>query len=86
MYVYAVFREGIFRKQCGGIFRKFNDALNEAKKLINLERDNFCHYEVIRFRLDETHKTEIAENELVIYEPEANVIVRKNEVIQHAIS
>jgi hypothetical protein len=51
--VFAVFREGIQRHECGGIFTKQSDAEKTAYALINGEPDDYHTYTVVEFILDE---------------------------------
>ena len=50
--VYAVFQEGVYRHQCGGIFTELKDAEEAALALIKAERDDWHHYEVVPVKLN----------------------------------
>lgn len=52
MKVYAVFKEGSYRHECGGIFTSLDAAKAAALKLITSEPDDHHEYEVIPFELD----------------------------------
>lgn len=51
--VFAVFKQGIYRHECGGVFSSLERATDAAKALMQGERDDYHHYEVVRFALDE---------------------------------
>jgi hypothetical protein len=60
MKLYAVFKEGVLRHECGGIFSTFKAALDAATNLINGERDSYHTYEVVPFFLNkQTEQTSI---------------------------
>ncbi len=50
--VYAVFREGVYRHECGGIFSSQEAAIDAAKSFAELEPDSWHHFEVMPFDLD----------------------------------
>jgi hypothetical protein len=50
--VYAVFKEGVYRHECGGIFSTQEAAINAAKFLIAGESDDWHTYSVVPFELD----------------------------------
>ena len=59
MKLYAVFQEGVYRHECGGIFTTEAKALATAKKLATGDRDSYHEYAVVPFCADEeTHVTD----------------------------
>lgn len=52
--VYAVFRAGVFRNDCGGVFFTLELAASAAVSLRDGEPDSYHRYEVVPFVLDET--------------------------------
>jgi len=50
--VYAVFREGVYRHECGGIFSTEELALKAANELLASEPDDYHEYVVVPFVLD----------------------------------
>tara|TARA_R110000850_G_scaffold91270_15_gene193868 strand:- start:2439 stop:2717 length:279 start_codon:yes stop_codon:yes gene_type:complete len=50
--LFAVFKVGVYRHECGGIFRTEALAIAAAKELHEGERDDYHHYEVVPFTLD----------------------------------
>jgi hypothetical protein len=54
MSVYVVFREGVYRHECGGVFSTFGKAKEAALALIKGEPDDWHHYVVHDLRMDET--------------------------------
>lgn len=53
MKIYVVFRQGVFRHECGGIFSSLDAAEACAQQLIASEDDDYHRYEVVPFVLDE---------------------------------
>lgn len=51
--LFAVFREGVYRHQCGGIFSTKDDAIACAKHLAASDSDAYHTYEVLPFVLDQ---------------------------------
>lgn len=51
-YVYVVFKEGVYRQECGGIFTTREAAVTAAKALLLGERDDYHTYEIIAFPLN----------------------------------
>lgn len=47
--VYAVFEQGVYRHQCGGIFETLKEARDAAKTLIMGERDDYHKFTVVPF-------------------------------------
>lgn len=56
MDVWAVFKEGVGRQECGGIFSTLELAIQAASTLKDGERDDYHHYEVVPFVVDEPTK------------------------------
>ena len=52
MKVYAIFKEGVYRHECGGIFSTLEKAKDAAKSLISGEDDDYHTYKVLAFDLD----------------------------------
>lgn len=52
--VYAVFRHGVYRHECGGVFTSRESAEAVAKTLLSAEPDAHHRYEVVPFTLDLT--------------------------------
>lgn len=50
--VFAVFKKGVYRHECGGIFSTIELATEAAHKLITGERDDYHTYEILEFELD----------------------------------
>ena len=51
MKVFAVFQEGVYRHECGGIFSTQEKAEACAKKLL-INDDSYHHYDIIPFEID----------------------------------
>lgn len=51
--VFAVFKKGVYRHECGGIFTTFELAQDAAISLLRGERDDYHIYDVVYFNLDE---------------------------------
>lgn len=51
--VYAVFKEAVYRHECGGIFTNADDAVAAAELLRDGEPDGHHCYTVVPFYLDE---------------------------------
>ena len=63
MKVYAVFKTGVYRHECGGVFSTIEAAEQAAERLISGERDDYHQYEMVAFDLDAvTRQTPIAIN------------------------
>lgn len=54
MEVFAVFKEGVYRHECGGVFSTEAAALERAKELGLAEKDGYHTFEVVPFALDAT--------------------------------
>lgn len=52
MNVYVIFKEGVYRKECGGVFSNLLDAVKEAINFRNNEPDNSHAYYVLPQTLD----------------------------------
>lgn len=52
--VFAVFKKGVYRHECGGIFTTFELAKGAAITLLRGECDDYHNYEIIYFNLDES--------------------------------
>jgi hypothetical protein len=52
MDLYLVFKQGVYRHECGGAFSSMDNAIAAAKKLIAGEHDEYHDYEIVRFKLD----------------------------------
>ena len=52
MIMYAVFKEGWYRHECGGIFSNLLKAEDALRKLMDGELDNYHDYVVIPFEID----------------------------------
>lgn len=82
MQLFAVFREGVYRQECGGIFSSFDAAVSATTELITNEPDDYHSYVVMPFELDATTKRD--DHRLVdlygsLKEPkELMIITRKN--------
>ena len=50
--VWAVFREGSYRHECGGIFTVQARAIDCAKALAEADADNHHEYTVVPFKID----------------------------------
>ena len=82
MKVYAVFKEGIYRHECGGIFGLKSLAWDAAMRLIQGETDDYHSYQIVEFTLDETSIQEIHAHSSYLNEPEWIVeFRRKGEVV-----
>jgi len=58
MRVFAVFKVGVYRHECGGLFGTFEQAVTAAKQLAEGDRDEYHEYEVVPFVVNEaTHQT-----------------------------
>jgi hypothetical protein len=62
MIVYMVFRVGIYRHECGGIYTHKDRAIEVARVLIAAENDDHHHYEIVPFQFDT--QPELVENRL----------------------
>lgn len=51
--VYAVFREGVYRHECGGIFMTLDKATACADLLAESDVDDHHEYRVVPFMLDQ---------------------------------
>lgn len=51
--VFAVFREGIYRHECGGVFSTLGAAKACALELARTDGDDYHTYEVVPFVLDQ---------------------------------
>lgn len=52
MNLFAVFREGVYRHECGGIFSTVDSAVEAAVALITGECDHYHSYVIVPFDLD----------------------------------
>ena len=52
MKIYVVFRNGVYRHECGGIFSTFELAKSAAKCLLEGEPDDYHYYDIVMFELD----------------------------------
>ena len=82
MTVYAVFREGVYRHECGGVFSTLDLAKAAADTLADREPDNYHGFDVVPFELD-TVGTELPANEAYIHadaidEPAAVYTIPRN--------
>lgn len=53
MTVFAVFKNGAYRAECGGIFSSEEKAKEAALHLASNDRDDYHSYDVCAFDLDE---------------------------------
>jgi hypothetical protein len=53
MTIYAVFKQGVYRHECGGVFSTMEMAYAVARQLLAAECDHYHTYEVTPFELDE---------------------------------
>lgn len=51
-YVYAVFKEAIYRHECGGVFDSLQKASDAAAYLLSREKDNHHRFVVHRFLMN----------------------------------
>ncbi len=71
--LYIVFKYGVYRQECGGVYESEGAALDAARHLKELEGDDYHDFEVVPFLLNEVpesitshkHSTMIHENEQV---------------------
>lgn len=69
--VYAVFKEGVYRHECGGIFSTLEKAKKAAIYYYDNDIDHHHSYDVIGFNIDEMQSvTGEYESNIDIYEPE----------------
>lgn len=62
MKLFAVFKEGVYRHECGGIFDSKDAAVKAAEKLRDGENDDYHSYVIVPFNLNEiTHQTALIE-------------------------
>lgn len=52
MEVFAVFREGVYRHQCGGVFSSREAAICVADKLAANDVDDWHTYDVVPYTID----------------------------------
>jgi hypothetical protein len=52
MNLFAVFKEGVYRHECGGIFGSKGLAVLAAEKLRDGESDDYHSYSIVPFNLD----------------------------------
>ena len=50
--VFAVFKQGVYRHECGGIFSTLDEAIKCARALAENDRDEYHSYEVLPFEVD----------------------------------
>ena len=79
MIMYAVFREGCYRHECGGIFSSLVKAEDAARKLIEWEKDSYHTYEVVPFEIDIV--TDHDDDEL--HEPDKLAAFTKNDDVEY---
>lgn len=51
--LYAVFRKGVYRHECGGIFDHPGKAVTAAFELAQEDNDDYHAYEVVPFELNQ---------------------------------
>ena len=52
MKVYAIFKEGVYRHECGGIFSTLELAKESALVLLSGENDDYHTYSILTFELN----------------------------------
>ena len=52
MNIYSVFKQGVYRHECGGMFSTEEMARSEAMRLIAGEGDDYHQFEVAMYELD----------------------------------
>lgn len=52
MIVYAVFKRGIYRHECAGVFISAEEAMAWARELALVEDDGYHNLEVVSFELN----------------------------------
>ena len=52
MDVFLVFKEGVYRHECGGVFTSLDVAKRQAIKLTIAERDDYHQIHVMPFEID----------------------------------
>lgn len=52
MDVYLVFKTGVYRHECGGVFSTLERAREAAQKFLDGEPDAYHDYEISKFTLD----------------------------------
>ena len=52
MNVFAVFKNGVYRHECGGVFDSLEKATEAAEMFRDGERDDHHSYEVVGFELN----------------------------------
>ena len=52
MNIYAVFKKGVYRHECGGLFSSPEKAIEAAKTLAHAEPDDYHCFEIVPFELD----------------------------------
>ncbi len=45
--VFAVFRRGVYRHECGGVFTSYEAAYKAATDYLQGEPDDYHHYEIL---------------------------------------
>ena len=57
--IYAVYQEGVFRRECCGIFNDFDKAKDCAKHYSEIDVDNYHSYKVFEYELNKISPSEI---------------------------
>ena len=52
MNIYAVFKAGVYRHECGGLFSTEKNAIDAARILAQAEPDDYHHFQIVPFELD----------------------------------
>lgn len=71
MTVYCVFKHGIYRHECGGVFQSLEFAVQAAKLLAQGEPDDWHWYEVIPFEMNRQTEQDDRNPNSNMKEPEA---------------
>ncbi len=61
MKVYAVFKTGVYRHECGGIFKTIEEAEFAAEHFLRNEFDNYHEFDIVSFEVGEMSKIEDGE-------------------------
>ena len=71
--LYIVFKYAVYRHECAGVYESLGAAIDAAKKLKELEEDDYHDFEVVPFLLNEIPES--------ITTPADHTTIRENEQV-----
>ena len=77
MNIYAVFKVGVYRHECGGLFSTDKKALDAAKAAAEAEPDDYHQFEIVPFELDVPTPMDVNDRSAFVPNPQGELAEQK---------